>query len=165
MYEHAQVTCVISLYRCNPQLWAHAENFPEGGGAKPQTPKKVDNFPARQKNTFFDAALKTQKKTFAFLRRFRPNLRVFIASTKGASEMFRAFRRRAAFDVIFIKFQGEALSAPLPPCHMRAPMPTTHVRCARQTWQDCIFFCAQYVIRHLFTVLCFDCFRGTRGPL
>ena len=36
------------------------------------------------------------------------NLRVFIASAKGASESenFRLFRRKAAYDVLFFKFHG-----------------------------------------------------------
>ena len=70
----------------------------------------------KRKSIFFSVLPRlVQTNIFAFffflLRRFRLNLRVFIAS-----DNFRVFRRRAVYDVIFFKFQeasAPSLQAPM----------------------------------------------------
>ena len=54
---------------------------------------------------FFVVKTELKEKSLGF---FVNNLRVFIASAKGASESenFRLFRRKAAYDVLFFKFHG-----------------------------------------------------------
>ena len=89
---------------------ALAEIFLKGGGAKPLTPAKVDNFSVcrRKKSTLFWCA-EGANETLRFLRRFRLNLTVFISSAESASKIFRVFRRRATYDVIFFKFPEAAM--------------------------------------------------------
>ena len=104
----------LSLCRQH-ESWAPAEIFADG--AKPPTLKNVDNFSARRREnlSFFRCSQDWCKRTFLrfffLLRRFRLNLRVFIAS-----DNFRVFRRRAVYDVIFFKFQeasAPSLQAPM----------------------------------------------------
>ena len=99
----------------DPISWAPAEIFPKG--AKPSTPKKVDIFSALQrKKSIVFRTPKAQTKICVFLRRFRLNLWVVIASAERASENTRVFCRRAAHDVIFFKLHlGEGQVIPFPP--------------------------------------------------
>ena len=79
-------------------------------GAKPTTPKKIDCFSVRRSR---------KRKFFALLQHFRIHVRVFIASAEGASENVRVFHRRAAYDVIFLKFHGGGQVPP--PCGRPCP--------------------------------------------
>ena len=54
----------------------------------------------------FSVRRRRKRKFSRFLRRFRLNLRVDIASPESASENFRAFCTETAYDVIIVKFRG-----------------------------------------------------------
>ena len=79
-------------------------------GAKFTTSKKVDCFSVRRSR---------KRKFFALLRHFRLRVRVFIVSAEGASENFRVFHRREAYDVIFFKFHEGC--GKVPPCGRPCP--------------------------------------------
>ena len=68
---------------------------------------KLEAFKAiKIKNRRFFARRRQKMENFAIFRRFSLNLCVFHASAEGASEKFRIFYRRTAYDVIIFKFQG-----------------------------------------------------------
>ena len=69
-----------------------------------------------RKMTYFSARRRPERKCSRFFQRFRLNLRVFDASSEGASDIFR----EAAYDVIIFKFQGGGNCPRLP--RLRAPM-------------------------------------------
>ena len=82
--------------------------FPKGwmgGGQKHQHRKKLSSF---------RRAVKQTDNVFCAPVALR-NILLFVASAEGASETFRVFRMRAAYDVIFFKFQGEGESTPFVP--------------------------------------------------
>ena len=109
--------------------WAPAKFFQKrGGGAQHLYLKKLTRFRRTENWSIFCTArrkrvnlLKVQTKIVAFLRRFRLNYSVMIASAHGASQNFRVFCSPAAYDVIFVsnprgRGRGEVL---LP---LRAPI-------------------------------------------
>ena len=93
---------------------AHGHGRPQKifeSGAKPTTPKKVYCFWVRRSR---------KRNNFALLRHVRLHVRVFIASAEGESENVRVFHRRAAYDVIFFKFQEGCGQVPPPPAAAHA---------------------------------------------
>ena len=81
--------------------WAPAGIFPEGGKTA-----------LTNKNDLFFGAPTARTEFFVIVRHFRLNLRVFDASTEGASEHFWVFSTGAAYDVIIFEFQGGGATAP-----------------------------------------------------
>ena len=64
--------------------------------------------------TIFRRTAGANENFWVFSRRFRPILKVCIASAEGASENFRVFRSKEAYDH-FVKFLGMG-QVPLSPC-------------------------------------------------
>ena len=52
-----------------------------------------------------------RRRFFVIFRRFKLNVGVFNASAEGASEQFRVFYRRTAYDVTILKFQQWGIRA------------------------------------------------------
>ena len=92
---------------------------PMGMGALRKFSRAVQNPQHLKKLTVFRCA-EAAKEFFALLRHFRLRVRVFIVSAEGASENFRVFHRREAYDVIFFKFYEGCGQVP-PPCGRPCP--------------------------------------------
>ena len=86
-------------------MGAH-RNFPEEVGAKLVKLKKSTIFRRAKGKINHFWHRRRKRNFFAFLRRFRLNLSMFITSAEGAVENFSVFRRRAPYGVIFFQFQG-----------------------------------------------------------
>ena len=67
-----------------------------------------------KKDLFFGAP-RCKRKLLRFFRRFRLNLRVFDASAEGASENFKVFNTRTAYDVIIFEIPVGGNCPRLPP--------------------------------------------------
>ena len=93
---------------CHGRRQNFSKGVDGGGGQKHQHRKKLSSF---------RRAVKQTDNVFCAPVALR-NILLFVASAEGASETFRVFRMRAAYDVIFFKFQGEGESTPFvpPPC-------------------------------------------------
>ena len=100
VYNHKYSTCDIKITQTAPLLRSRNHGRPQEFFQRGVNPSGLT------KITYFSTRRRRERKFSRFFRSFRLNLRVIDASAEGASENFRVFSTRTAYDVIIFKFQG-----------------------------------------------------------